>query len=300
MIPQALREQSEKHEQLRQQFESCRAVVARARARAVRAAEEAVALRTLSRIRSTAARSTTDREVWTTATRAISEMARERDQILGTVSHEMRQALSAALAAEPILADRRSDTVSAKAAGVLHRQLLHLSQLVELLLDYSRLTVSVAAVLKERVDLRDIVRETVEACESDAQHADIRLATTLGTHAQMVDGDPTRLRQLVSNLVHNALRYTPAGGQVQCSIANVERALHIVVSDTGKGIAAADLERIFEPFTRISPESEGLGIGLAISRRIAQLHGGFITARSDGPGCGTTFVVMLPAAGSTD
>ena len=221
-------------------------------------------------------------------------MARERDRILGIVSHEMRQSLSAALAARHILAERGTDAVAVKAADVLDRQLGHLTKLVELLLDYSRLMVGTATIETKRVDVREIVRETVDAYEPTAQSEHIELSISCSDAPQAITGDGTRLRQLVSNLLHNAIRYTPAGGRVRCATLTRDGAVHIVVTDSGAGIAADDVERIFEPFTRAATGGRGLGVGLAIAQRIAHLHGGSITASSDGLGRGSTFTVVLP------
>jgi signal transduction histidine kinase len=279
----------------------CHARVERARARAARAAEEAIALRTILKARAKLPPSTQpqDRAIWNAAARAVADMARERDRILGTVSHEMRQALAAALAAEHLLVQHPSEPSASKAANVLDRQLLHLAKLVEVLLDYSRLTAGTAEHVNERFDLRDVVRETLDACQVEAGAVRIECRLSLWDDGQPVEGDPTQIRQLVSNLVHNALRYTPAGGRVQCTTMTREDSAHILVSDTGIGIAEEDLERIFEPFTRAATIGQGLGVGLAIARRIAQLHGGDITAQSHGPGNGSTFTAILPLARST-
>ena len=284
-----------RYAQLKEQYESCHARVQRARARAVLAAQETEALRTILRSRAGAGSAASgDRAVWIAATRAVAEMARERDRILGTVSHEMRQALAAALAAQHVLVERSSDPAAPRAATVLERQLQHLAKLVELLLDYSHLTVGTSALATEPLDVRGVVRETVEACQADATAAGIEFRESLWHSPQCIEGDPTRLRQLVSNLVHNALRYTAAGGRVECATLTRDNAVEIIVSDTGIGIAAEDLEHIFEPFRRAVPGSDGLGVGLAIARRIARLHGGDITANSDGPGRGARFTAVLP------
>ena len=293
-------EPSDTFSHLKDEFERCRSLTERAQSRAVRAAQEAVALRSLSRARlNSAALSPDERKQWAAATRAIAEMARERDRVLGTVSHEMRQSLAAALAAERVLVHHRDTPPAAKAADVLDRQLLHLSRLVELLLDYSRLMIGAAELTSEAIDIRALLRQVVEECAPLAEDKQIDISMSLCPHAQVLRGDETRLRQLVSNLLHNALRYTPPGGSVRFASATVDNAAHLTVADDGAGIAADDLPRIFEPFTRGTSDGPGLGIGLALARRIAQLHGGSIEAASEGPGRGSTFTVVLPLAPPT-
>jgi signal transduction histidine kinase len=132
-----LRQELLRAEQLKREFRQYRALVQRARERAVRAAEEAVALRTILKAQSTSD-TPQQRNLWVAAARAVTEVGRERDRILATVSHEMRQALSAAVAAEHVLIGHPTDPAALKAADVLDRQLGHLSKLVEILLDYSR------------------------------------------------------------------------------------------------------------------------------------------------------------------
>jgi signal transduction histidine kinase len=182
-------------------------------------------------------------------------MARERDRILGTVSDEMRQALAAALAAQHVLVERSSDPAAPRAATVLERQLRHLAKLVELLLDYSHLTVGNSALATEPLDVREVVRETVEACQADAIAAGIEFSESLWHSPRWIGGDPTRLRQLVSNIVHNGLRYTAARGRVVCATMTRDNAVEIIVSDTGIGIAAEDRSALGAriSFTDVTP-----------------------------------------------
>jgi signal transduction histidine kinase len=233
-------------------------------------------------------------DIWAAAAQVVAEAARDRDRVIGVLSHELRQALGAALVAERLLLQRPETDAAIRAAAVLDRQLLHLSRLVETLLDYSRLSVGSAALVTERLDARDLMREAVELIEPAARERHLEIELALAAAPQPITVDRTRIRQALSNLLQNALRYTPDGGRIRCASRTDERDVQLAVADTGCGIAAEAQARIFDPFVRSSTQGAGLGVGLALSRRIAELHEGRLLVHSDGPGTGATFTLVLP------
>jgi signal transduction histidine kinase len=217
---------------------------------------------------------------------------REKDQFLATVSHELRQPLNAALAALRMV--EIGGETSTAARTILRRQLLQMTRLVDDLLDMSRMSLDVMDMRLGHVDMRGVLEDAAATIEPElAEHALTLVEEGLESEV-CVWGDDSRLRQVFSNLLANAVRYTPPGGRITLA-AEVER-VHIVVkvTDTGQGITEEDLVRIFDPFTRGGPGRDGFGIGLALVRGIVELHRGSTQASSPGPGGGSTFTVRLP------
>jgi two-component system CheB/CheR fusion protein len=281
---------------MRQRFESSRLLVARARERAVRAAERAEAMRVL--LESNRAlpprRRTPEAGIWEAAAHQLIRASRARDESFGVLSHELRQSLAAAIAAERLLAASADPTTVFRARDVLERQLLHLMKLVDGMLDLSRLSLRHVNLTKHGLDLRTVVRLAVETIAPSAASARQQLNVTLCSTPQPVDGDETRLLQVFTNLLQNAVRYTAAEGRIDVTSATVGTRARVTVADTGEGLSAEMQQVIFDPFVRGSAAGDGLGIGLALARRIVELHNGDIAVASDGPGCGTRFTVTLP------
>jgi CheY-like chemotaxis protein len=149
----------------------------------------------------------------------------------------------------------------------------------------------------ERVDLHEVIRYAAAMCEGDVQARELTLTLRLDATESFVRGDATRLQQVFWNLIRNAVRYTPNGGQVGVHTSRESNGgcLSVDVSDTGRGIAAEDLERVFQPFEQAgSQQAGGLGLGLAICRGLVEAHGGMIRAQSEGLDRGATFNVELP------
>jgi signal transduction histidine kinase len=280
---------------LRSRFQSSRALIEKAHETATRVVEAADAMRALLHAENgTRLQANPQNDLWEAAAREILHGARERDRILGLLSHELRQALTAAIAAERLLQVTADRDTAERARGVLERQLLYLSRLVESLLEFSRVSLDPTTMSCHDVDVTELIGRTVESVESliaeRAQHLTIRNAAG----AAVVTGDPTRLQQIFSNLLHNASRYTPAGGHIEITASVDDGWTQVDVHDDGHGIDPSELGAIFEPFTRRSVEGAGLGIGLSLAQRLTQLHGGTIVARSDGLDHGSTFTVRLP------
>jgi len=285
---------------LRHDFEASRHLVTRAMDRAARLSENAAAIRRLlaTRARHPRPRLTPAAEVWHAAAHEMLRVAHERDRELGIVAHELRQPLAAALAAERLLAvdDRPNET--ARARAVLTRQLLQLSELVDSLLDYSRLTTQPPRVRETPVDMIEIVCGAIESVEAVAAERRLRIHGPRGGERALVLGDRSRLRQALLNLLQNAVRYTPPGGRIDVSVRAGDANVVAEVRDTGQGIATEHLDAIFDPFVRLSAAGPGLGVGLALVRRIVEMHGGAVQAASAGEGYGSAFTIVLPRAGA--
>ena len=223
---------------------------------------------------------------------------RAKDEFLAMLGHELRNPLAAISSAATILrSPGRTDKQLEFAAGVVERQSRHLKRLLDDLLDVGRVMSGKVMLERASVDLAAAVRHVADTLESAGRFAERRVALDL-TPA-WIDGDVTRIEQIATNLLVNAVKYTSAGGSIRARVAREGAEALIEVSDDGRGIEAANLERVFELFFQGDSQAErsagGLGIGLTIVRRLTELHGGTVTARSGGAGKGTTFTVRLPA-----
>ena len=222
---------------------------------------------------------------------------RQRDHFLAILGHELRNPLAAILTSTQLMElDRNEDLAVAR--RVIRRQAEVLTRLVDDLLDVSRLTTGKIALNRVPVDIAELAESCVRSFQPSAASRGIDLEMARDGKPFVVSGDPIRLEQVVNNLLSNALKYTPAGGAVRVSVRASERFGEVEVSDSGVGISATDLARIFEPFTQADSSIErslgGLGIGLTLVRRLAALHGGTISASSAGRGRGSAFVLRLP------
>jgi len=229
----------------------------------------------------------------------ISEVSRLKDEFLATLSHELRTPLNAVLGYARML---RMGTLGAEkirpALDVLERNATALKKIIEDVLDVSRIVSGRMRLNVEVVDLPSILHEATASSLPAAAAKGVRMQTVIDALDTRVSGDPHRLQQVIWNLVSNAIKFTPSGGEVQLRLSRTDFAIEIAVSDTGIGIASDFLPFVFEPFrqadARFSREHGGLGLGLGIAKQLTELHGGTIAARSDGPGRGSTFVVTLP------
>ncbi|MBI5489715.1 MAG: response regulator [Deltaproteobacteria bacterium] len=236
------------------------------------------------------------------AEEALREADRRKTEFLAVLSHELRNPLAPIRNGVYILGRSPPGGEQARRAlDVIDRQAAHLTRLVEDLLDVTRIARGKVRLKPERLDLSTLVRRTVD--DHRAQFADrgISLDVDLPSTPIVVTGDPTRLAQVVGNLLHNAAKFTPSGGAVVVSLA-VEGGKEAVVrvTDTGAGIPRDVLPHLFQPFMQadatLDRSSGGLGLGLALVRGLAELHGGSSTAASEGPGRGAEFCVRLPMA----
>jgi len=218
-----------------------------------------------------------------------------KSEFLATLSHELRNPLAPMRVALPLIA--QGGPTATAAMQIMERQFRQLVRLVDDLLDATRLSKNKIQVRTVRTDLIEIIDHAAAAARADIEASGHTLTVELPSAALWVDGDPERLSQVIVNLLNNAARYTPRGGHIRVAAAGTDTHATVSVTDSGIGIAQADMVRVFDMFTQIGgPGSGGLGIGLAIVRGIVELHGGHISVSSDGPGCGSTFVITLPAA----
>jgi PAS domain S-box-containing protein len=224
---------------------------------------------------------------------------RVKDEFLATISHELRTPLTAILGWIRMLrAGKLDQTARAKALEVIDRNVRSQAQLIEDLLDISRITMG-----KLRLDVRPIqpasvISAAVESLRFAADARQIRIQTVLDSNAGPIAGDFERLQQVVWNLLSNAIKFTPKGGRIQIVLERVNSHIEIRVTDTGRGLKPEFLPYIFNRFTQAEAVTTrthgGLGMGLAIARAIIELHGGGISAASEGEGKGSTFTLNIP------
>ena len=231
----------------------------------------------------------------------LAEADRGKDEFLATLSHELRNPLAPLRNSLALL--RMAGGTNAPMSNVhelMERQVDHLVRLVDDLLEVSRITRGTFELRRERVDLGAIIRNAIETSEPLIYEGKHRLSVSLPDEALWLDGDPVRLAQILSNLLNNAAKYTDRGGKIELAVAAAGGRVRISVRDNGLGITPEALPRLFEMFSRGEGAGGraqgGLGIGLALARRLAAMHGGTLSARSDGPGCGSEFTLSLPLA----
>lgn len=243
------------------------------------------------------------------ANAALRDADRRKDEFLASLAHELRNPLAAMRNSVELLDasvdgdDEKARERKGLARAVLRRQLAHLTRLVDDLLDLSRVTSSRLVLKKEAVPLAEIIEAALETTRPALEARRHELSVVSPRESVLVEGDPVRLAQVVSNLLSNAAKYSPPGGRIELAVAADEVEAIVRVTDDGIGLAPRDLERVFGLFEQGSArpvDDEGLGVGLALSRRLAQLHGGSLTATSAGPGHGSTFTLRIPRASAPE
>jgi PAS domain S-box-containing protein len=228
----------------------------------------------------------------------LRDAARRKDTLLAWLGHELRNPLAPIITSARLLTMVGQDDPALQAArDTIVRQALHLSHLIDNLLDAGRLSFGKLRLRKVRVELGPLIAQAVEGCRSDIERRHHRLNATLSEPRIFLKADPTRIVQMVSNLLSNAAKYMRSGGTVRVS-AELEPGFAIVrVGDEGIGIAPELLSRVFDPYVQVGVgplHTQGLGIGLALVKSIAEAHGGSVEARSEGLDCGSEFIVRLP------
>jgi signal transduction histidine kinase len=231
---------------------------------------------------------------------ALEAAHRQKDEFIAILSHELRNPLAPIVNGVQILRSGPGDAgARERVLAMIERNALHLARIVDDLLDAARISEGKLTLQRQPADLARLVREAIDTvlpAVTDAGHA---IEVELPREPVMVECDPARISQVLSNLLLNAVKYTPVGGRIRVRLSRAGRAACISVRDNGIGIPAELLQKLFGMFVqaRHSDGKGGLGIGLALSKRLVELHGGTITARSDGSGAGAEFIVELPAAG---
>lgn len=228
----------------------------------------------------------------------LSRRIRERDEFLAMLGHELRNPLGALRNATHLLTREEIDAAGRDAAlRILDRQTRHLHRLLDDLLDVSRITRGKISLRTDEVDLADVIRQAVEVARPQFDERDHELRVHIPEGELRVRGDATRLEQVLNNLLRNAAKYTPQGGHVRVLAgASADGWSEVRVVDDGIGMEPRTLEAIFEPFTQGEGSKEGLGLGLPLARRLVEMHGGELEARSEGRGHGSQFIVRLPPA----
>jgi PAS domain S-box-containing protein len=229
---------------------------------------------------------------------SLAETAQRMHEFIAMLAHELRNPLAPIRNAVELMRKRgMGDRTLEAMRDTVDRQVATLSRIIDDLLDVNRIARGQFAVIKEDVDLRDVMRRALETSRPLIDSQAHRLSVTMPERAIPVHGDAVRLGQALSNLMNNAARYTSPGGLISVTVEPRQSDVTVRVTDTGRGIAAADQERIFDLFTQVDAADAGLGglgVGLALVRRVVELHGGAVHAKSAGLGQGSEFSIVLP------
>ncbi len=229
---------------------------------------------------------------------AASEQAQRRQtEFLAVVAHELRTPLAPIRIAATMMDSKRKDALP-RMQAMIEQQVVHMARLVSDLLDVSRANTGKLTLECQSVDMSAVIDQTIVACrpamDTRLQHFNVYVPT----HALWVYGDPVRLAQILINLLDNASKYTPQGGEIELSVWVEDATLVVSVKDSGIGMTPEALPKVFEPFVQDSHargfNRDGLGIGLTVVRELVTAHGGSVVASSAGSGQGSTFVVTLP------
>jgi PAS domain S-box-containing protein len=236
---------------------------------------------------------------------ALRDADRRKDEFLAILAHELRNPLAPIRTATGILrAHKVPEALQLRAREVIERQVAHMARLVDDLLDVSRLSRGQLSLQRAHVDLNEVLDHALETARPLIEDRRHRLVERRSPRPMILDADLARLSQVFANLLNNAAKYTPAGGTITVAVADSGGHVDVRVSDTGEGIAPEHLGAVFELFTQGSgattSSAGGLGIGLALARRLVELHGGVLNAASPGIGRGATFTVTLPLAASAE
>lgn len=238
------------------------------------------------------------RDKLATAAEALREADRQKDRFLAVLGHELRNPIASLLGGLHLL-KRRPEKVE-ELQSRMEGTLFHLSRLVDDLLDVARISEGKVTLRTERIEVRTVLQSAVDGIRHQVDAAGHRLITDIPEEPIWLEADHTRLAQVVTNLLHNAAKYTPPAGEIRLSVRREGAEAVIEVSDNGVGIPTEQQSQIFAIFGQISEHLShaqgGLGIGLALVKQLVSLHQGSVSVASDGEGCGSTFTVRLPTS----
>jgi signal transduction histidine kinase len=224
---------------------------------------------------------------------------RNKNQFLAVLGHELRNPVMALGAGLNILKRQQDGDMPLRVRDEMGRQVAHLARLVEDLLDISRIDQGKISLRVERIELTEVLAFAVEASRPQIEARGHALSQDIAGGPVHLHADPARLAQVVSNLLNNAAKYTPDGGQIRLSARALEGAVEIEVADNGIGVPDEMKSKIFELFAQVTPGAgralEGLGIGLALVKQLVEMHGGAIALDTPDDGQGSRFTVRLPA-----
>lgn len=233
----------------------------------------------------------------------VRETQKRKDEFLASLGHELRNPLAPIKSSVALLKHLfpASEQVG-KVSDVIERQVTHLTRLVDDLLDVARISSGKVLLQRKDFELQQVFDHVSELCQPAASKRHIRITRDLPSHAVTLHADYARVVQIFANIVSNAVKFTPDGGHIHITARQAQGQLQVVIEDNGIGIEPDAIARIFSMFeqgrTVAGEMTSGLGIGLSLARQFAELHGGSIDARSDGPGRGSRFIVTLPASAS--
>jgi PAS domain S-box-containing protein len=228
----------------------------------------------------------------------LAEADRAKDEFLATLSHELRNPLAPLRNGLEILQRSAASEPQAAVHAMMQRQVDHLVRLVDDLMEVSRLTRGVVSLQPEPLDLQEVIDRAIEAARPAIDKRGHELVLDVPGHMPAIRADRVRVAQILANLLNNAAKYSAPGSRIVLRTRLEDGAISMSVIDSGIGMVAEEIPRLFEMFTRgdrvRASDQEGLGIGLALARRLALLHGGSLDAASDGPGQGSVFTLRLP------
>ncbi|MBA3313692.1 MAG: PAS domain-containing protein [Planctomycetota bacterium] len=234
----------------------------------------------------------------------LREADRRKDEFLATLGHELRNPLASIVNAAEAMARDREHKSDGEMLEIVERQARHMSRLIDDLLDVARIARGKILLRAERLDFAEIVRETAEDHRREVEDAGLMLAVEILNRSLWVSGDRTRLAQVVGNLLHNAAKFTDSGGRIEVSLALERQQAVLRIRDSGLGMSAEMLARIFVPFNQadasLARSRGGLGLGLALVKGLVELHGGTVAAKSEGLGSGSEFLIRLPLTSLTE
>jgi PAS domain S-box-containing protein len=232
--------------------------------------------------------------------RELVEADRKKDDFIALLAHELRNPLAPVLTGLQVMRLSGDAAAVAKARAMMDRQLSHMVRLIDDLLDVSRMSRNKLHLQKTRVLLAEVVSHAVEAAGPAVEAAGHQLHVSLPAEPIVLDADLTRLAQVFGNILTNSAKYTERGGQIWLTAQRHDGEAVVSIRDTGIGLPADALTRVFDMFSQVDRPVErmtgGLGIGLALVKALVEIHGGKVTAQSPGPGAGSTFTVRLPVA----
>jgi two-component system, chemotaxis family, CheB/CheR fusion protein len=238
---------------------------------------------------------------------ALQDADRRKDEFLALLSHELRNPLAPIRTGLELIGIAGDTPESVRRVRTtMQRQVSQMARLIDDLLDVSRIASGKIVLQRTPTSLNSLIRSAVESQRAAIEAADLDLDVCLPPQDCLVNVDPTRFVQVLSNVLHNACKFTPSPGKIRCGVETVIRngpEAVITISDTGIGIDAPMLPRVFELFTQAESATErahgGLGIGLALARRLIEMHDGQIAAKSDGLACGSTFTITMPISNAS-
>jgi PAS domain S-box-containing protein len=233
------------------------------------------------------------------AEEALREEHRRKDQFLALLAHELRNPLAPLSNAIAVFPSVQHDVVSSgELLGIMHRQVRQMTRLIDDLLDLARITTGRMRLRRERTVVKAVISAAVEAVQPIILEREHHLTVSIPTEELWLDADSARLAQILTNLLHNAAKYTDPQGQINLTVERADHDALFRIQDNGPGISKEMLNKIFDLFTQVELTLDrahgGLGIGLTLVRTLVELHGGTVTASSDGLGHGSEFIVRLP------